>query len=249
MIKINLIEKDISETKDDIAEYNIRLCDEYKKLDCLNTACLSWLKINSKRNYQNLEELLRKLNLDTHLIAKPIENIDDDFELLIPNGNENNKLKYALIVSCRKKEEAIEELLKYHKTYEENFKCLNLTGCLFKRNNDSNQFINIDKDNLNNEIEKNNVNDQNIFNNESYQIINCLKKYDFKILDGKSSINTIIEELKNQYNKVPEKIICGKVNNFDVYGLIINDEIASPIGWFEKDSDYQIIDFRNINKI
>ena len=218
MIKINLIEKDISESKEEVAEYNIKLSDEYKKLDCFNTACLGWLKNNCERNYQNLEELLRKLNLDTHLIAKPIDNIDEDYELLIPNGNKN-------------------KLLKYHKTYEENFKCLKETGCLFKRN----------KENINNQpIKENNV---EVIKDDNYQIINCLKKYNFNIMDGKSSINTIIEELKTQYNKTPEKIICGKVNNFDVYGLIINDEIASPIGWFEKDSDYQLIDFRNINKI
>ena len=40
----------------------------YKKLDYLELSCISWLKINSNRDYQDLEELFRYLNIDIYII-------------------------------------------------------------------------------------------------------------------------------------------------------------------------------------
>lgn len=239
MIKIRYLDPEPTETPDDISIYNIKVSDKFKNLQSFSQAGLAWLKNDSNRNYQDLEKLLRNLNLDTHLIAKQLETYPDEdkYKLCIPNRdilNQPTDLKYVLLVSCRGKEDAIKELGLHQTSYEENFNCLSKTGCFVDQNIVSNteNFTYSSLDNIN-----------------ENKILRSEIKYDFVSVGGKESIEVIIEDLKKKYGKEPEKIVCGKLGDRDIYGLKLNGELSSPIGWIEIETEYQLIDFRMIKPI
>lgn len=239
MIKISYKNPDESDSPDDICKYNMILSDNYKNLQAFSQSSLAWLKNDSTRNYQDLEKLLRELNLDTHLIARPLDNniLNDISKLFIPNRTEQpENLEYMLLVSCRNKEEALKELSLYHLSYDENFECLDKTGCLStesSNNEDWQKTFSYNSDN----------------NPKENLILDSKLKYEFIRVNGKESINVIIQDLIVKYNKEPEKTVCGKLGEVDIYALTLDGQISSPIGWIEKDDDYQLIDFRMIKKV
>lgn len=243
MIKINYKNPEENETSEEIARANIILSDKYKKADYLEMSCISWLKIDSTRDYQDLEQLLRSLELDSHIIAHPIKTIPENLEINYPNGKVViEPLEYVVKISCRPKEQALNELLSTHSNYEENFNCLKKTGCLMVKKVDPIL-----------EIEETLSNTKGV--SEVKKVINCELKLDFTFFKPIESINFIIEDLTKQYGKEPEKIICGEANGSKVNALMIDGQIISPIGWIEKkifnsnsnlEIDYELIDFRTI---
>jgi hypothetical protein len=243
MIKINYLKPEENESIDEIAIYNIKLSDKFKNLQSFCQASLAWLKNDSKRNYQDLEKLLRELNLDTHLIAKQLDTYKDSdkFKLCIPNREtQPEDLKYVLLVSCRSKSDALKELGLHQTSYEENFTCLNKTGCFvdinIASNNESFSYSSLENSNEN-------------------QILKSALKYDFVSVSGREAVEVVIKDLFLKYEKEPEKIVCGKLGERDIWGLKLNGELASPIGWIEievenkNENEYQLIDFRMIKQI
>jgi hypothetical protein len=231
MIKIDYDIPNEIESPDDIAIYNLKISDKYKNIQTFCQSSIAWLKNDINRNYQSLELLLREQKLDTHLIAKPndssikLENI----VYTTPNSDiQHTNIEYVLLISCKSKEEAITEILKYHLSYEDNFECLLKTGFITSVNNDTNKLLE-------------DANENKILNNKL--------KYNFTLIDNKTSINVIIEDIIKNYKTEPEKLICGKLGEKDIYALTINNEIISPIGWIEHDEDYELIDFRKIKKM
>lgn len=245
MIKISYIEPTHTETPDSIARSNIMISDRFKKADYLEMSCISWLKNNSERNYQDLEKLLRNLNIDSHVIAYPIKIIPEGVELGMPNINKNDNLninpynfEYTVKISCKYKKDAINELLSFHPSYEHNFECLKKTGCLMTKNSNSELNLNISKE-----------------HEDIKKVLDCKLKLNFEYYKPIESIHYLIDDLKIKYGLEPEKKACGEINGNKVYGLTLNDDIASPIGWIEKkicmnDSEenieYELIDFRNL---
>ena len=141
MIKINYKEPESTESLDDIAEYNIKISNQYKKADYLEISCISWLKIDSKRDYQDLEKLFRHIQVDAWVIAQPITNIPNGLELNYPNDNNSSEtLNYVAKISCKSNTDAINELLVHHSSYEENFNCLKKTGCFMTIKQKLNEF-------------------------------------------------------------------------------------------------------------
>jgi hypothetical protein len=244
MIKINYTKPEQNETPDDICIYNLKLSDKYKHLPSFCQASLAWLKNDSTRDYQKLEKLLRELNLDTHLIAKQIENSSNsinssNFKLCIPNREiQESNLEYVLLFSCRSKPDAIKELGLYHTSYEDNYECLSKTGCYV----DSKIAENVDNFSYN-----------SLENSNENLILKSLCKYDFVTVSGKESIDVIIQDLTTKYGKIPNKVPCGKLADKDIYALVLDGEIASPIGWVEVEVEnediFQLIDFRTIKQL
>lgn len=247
MIKINYKIPDTNESKEDIARANIIISDKFKKRDYLEMSCISWLKLDSNRDYQELEQLFRYLDLDSHVIAQPLKTISDDLEIYMPNKeNFTEKLEYVAKISCKSKEDSLKELLLVHSGYEENFECLKKTGCLMAKKNTSLNKV-----------------DEKILNYDEInqkKILECELKLDFTYYKPSESINCMIENLTIQYGTKPEKIVCGEINGNKVFALWLNKKIISPIGWIEKynniktesdeniqeNLDYELIDFRNI---
>ena len=251
MIKINYKEPEQTESKDDIAQHNIKICDQYKKADYLELSCISWLKIDSKRDYQDLEELFRFMNLDSHVIAQSVSNIPHGLEISRPNKSQTNeteeqienKLEYVAKITCMNKKDSLNELLKHHTTYEENFYFLKKTGC----------FMSIKKEPS---LEEEKIIAQTKGVDEVKKLLNCELKLDFELYKPMDSINYIIEDLRCKYNKDPEKIICGEIGINKVWALMIDGQIVSPIGWMETNKEIygnvndkiecELVDFRKI---
>lgn len=237
MIKTNYKLPDELETAEDIALHNIMICDKFKHSTFLELSCLAWLKNDASRNYQDLEELLRLMDLDAYIIACPISNIPQGFEINKPNKQNDTNCKidtfnYFSKITCMNKDDSLKELLKYHKSYEENFKYLCQTGCLMTVKDE--KILNVDD--VPDTFEK--------------KILNSKLKLDLEIYKPIDSINYIINDLTNKYGKKPEKIICGEINTNKVWTLMLNNEIISSIGWIEKnindEIEYELIDFRKI---
>lgn len=225
MIKVIYIQPDINETEDEICIHNIKISDKYKKIDTLYASSIAWLKNDSSRNYQNLELLFRSHELDTHVIAKKANSINDDIELTIPNNNLNLVPQYEMILSCRDKKDSYEELLTHHKNYDENFTALKYTGCY------------VDK----------NIKKEEDINNMNWKICNSKIKLDFEKFNGKDSINALIEDVILNHKQNPEKVVCGTISGNNLYGLSLNNKLISPIGWVEfEDKDYELVDFRTV---
>ncbi len=242
MIKISYIKPNENESPDDIAIHNIAVSDKFKNLPAFCQSTVGWLKNDPNRNYQDLELLLRHMNLDTHLIAQPKETINiQNFKLSIPSKiNDTSSYDYVLWTSCKPKEEALKELLTYHTSYEENFECLSNTGCL----------TNIDPDY---DINKISISVNCIEKDNEKKIVNSELKYDFITISPIESLDFIIKDLIEKHNEEPKKMVCGKFGESNVYALVIGGVIVSPIGWIEHDEinkeSIEIIDFRNLKKI
>jgi len=265
MIKVNYKEPEQTETPDDIAIANIKMCDKYKKADYLELSSISWLKIDSKRNYQDLEQLFRHLNLDSHIIAIPIQNIPQGLRIGRPNepnkpneqilteNKKENELIYIAKITCMGKDDSISELLKHHKSCEENYECLEKTGSLMALEQETSK-----------EEEEHIAQTKGV--DELKKLLDCKLKLDLEYYSVSESIDFIIDDLTNKYGKKPEKVICGEVGTNKVWALIIDGQIVSPIGWMEKiisnnnqnnrdnqeqttqikTIDYELIDFRKI---
>lgn len=228
MIKINYVEPKELETPDDIAESNIKICNQYRKTDYLELSCISWLKLDSERNYQDLAKLFEKLELDTYILAQPITTIPTGLRIGKPNeceGQEN--LKYIAKIICVGKEYFMNELLKYHSGIEENNACLKLTGCLMALKQEKIE-----------EKEKKLTEIKGV--DEVKKLLECKLKLDLEYYSVKESIDFIIQDLTNKHGKEPEKIICGEIDTNKVWGLMIDGQIASPIGWVEKNVEKNI---------
>ena len=252
MIKINYKEPEQTESREDVAQYNIKICDQYKKADYLELSCIAWLKIDPIRDYQDLEKLLRFMNLNSYVIAQSVQLIPIGLEISRPNKLEtnetnlqiDNKLEYVARIICMSKEDSLKELLKHHTTYEENFECLKKTGC----------FTSIKQKTTHEETEKIS---QTKGIDEIKKILNCELKLDLEYYQPMDSINYIVEDLTQKYSKEPEKIICGEIGTNKVWALMMDGQIISPIGWMEKNTkeiindmnkqiEYELIDFRKI---
>lgn len=262
MIKINYKEPEQTESKNDIAVYNIKICDQFKKADYLELSCISWLKIDSKRDYQDLEDLFRFENLDSYVIAQSVSNIPPGLEIGRPNKAETclqdsnpiidahpdaqteSKLEFVVKITCMNKKDSFVELLKHHISWEENYECLKNTGC----------FMAIKQNTSDKEEEQKILQTKGV--DEVKKLLNCELKLDFELYKSMDSINYIIGDLTNKYGKEPEKIICGEIGTNKVWALMIDGQIISPIGWIEKNkvivdnsdkqTECELVDFRKI---
>lgn len=268
MIKINYKEPEELETPDDVALFNIKISDKYKKSDYLELSCISWLKIDSNRNYRDLEQLFRHYNLNSYIIAQSISEIPNGLRIAKPNEtktqtqNQDNlenklemdlkiktdqkELKYIAKIICADPNDSMRELLKHHLSWEDNYNCLEFAGCLMTIEHETNK----EEDNKTVQIQG---------ADEIKKILDCKLKLDLEYYTVEESIDFIINDLANKYGKKPEKNICGEVGTNKVWALMINGEIVSPIGWMEKQIDkneqneqneqnvqMELIDFRKV---
>ena len=100
---------------------NLELADKMRALELFAVSAAAWLRI-SGQNHQALERELRARSFDTHLIAATL-----------PEGATvavADSLPYYCIYSCRPRESALNELLQYAESYEQNFERLAQTADL-----------------------------------------------------------------------------------------------------------------------
>ena len=235
MIKADYFDCEENETKDDVALYNIKISDEYKNSETLIYSFMGWLKNDDTRDFQDVEKLLRDNNLDTHLIAKKfdLENVPEGAKITIPNKHIKNKtdnyFNSIVMISCRPKEESLEEVIRYADTYDINFSRLSKTGSIFK----TDELLG-------------NAKDERI-----KDIINCTKKYKFTKYNGIEALGYMIDDITKQFGKPPTKFKVGTKDNKDLFGLMVDGIVRNPIvfSYTDDDTEVELIDLRQYGRM
>lgn len=152
MLKFNFEDPKSDMSSVDIAWYNMKIADEYHKLDYFIAAAFGWLNIFTDKNFQDLEKELRCKKFNTHLIAKLRKDINCGCDIKLPNRNNADiKCEYECIFSCRPSKLAHDEVLSVWNTYDDNFNALKNAGSIVI--NDSVPLIDNDKiETVDNEI-------------------------------------------------------------------------------------------------
>jgi len=124
------------------AEHNLKVADSVFHLPLFCVAARGWINAHDgKKNFQDLEKFLRSSNLNTHIIAHPPTTLKDvkfvrcDF---ITGKDLTNAVEvpYEVWFSCRPKIFAMQELLSFHSSYDENFANLEKSGWLISTKKD-----------------------------------------------------------------------------------------------------------------
>lgn len=120
-------------------EKRLRRADKIEDIGLFMTAAVAWFHAKESDNPQDLELWLRENKLKTHLVAGPkpdevkhifrvdYNNLGPDATKRVKTRNaKNEKLRYVLWAFMDK--QCAANLAKVDGCYEDNFKCLRLTG-------------------------------------------------------------------------------------------------------------------------
>jgi hypothetical protein len=216
MLRAVLVDPESGETKNQICWHNIITADTNLCLQYFMLASQAWFKLNPTQNYQDLEKILRKNNLNTHLCAAMPQ--------IVPNSKLIGKVdsvecKYECVYSCRPKEYAINEVLQHWPTYEKNFENLKYAGSLACENINDDTFPGTIKFD----------NDEMQFNDH---IVNNTKKLIYEEITPSEFLNDVVDECKEKYGEEPKEIFIGySTIGTPVYGLVINNNLVCAMGY------------------
>lgn len=221
MMKISFIEPDPNDTKESINWYNLKQCDENFNLQFFIASALGWFNLHKNMNFQDFEKELRKHNFNTHLYAK-LPSLTGKIILKSPNKNDQSIKHYECIYSCRPKKIALDEVLTYWKSYEENFSKLNDSGSVYI--DDIEDYTNEAKYS-NDEIltEKERSNFELISNN--------IKKISFNEIPKETYIAEMFSTFEEQFGRKPDQKIIGLSHDgLPIIGFYIDGILISDIG-------------------
>jgi hypothetical protein len=123
MNSIHFEDPSSSDDEESILWHNMKICDDIHNLRLFISCSMGWVRLNPEKNMQDLESELRKRNFNTHLYAKEIPR-NSQYTLKLNSKN----CDYECIFSCRPAKLALEEVLKFHDTYDTNFEKLANSG-------------------------------------------------------------------------------------------------------------------------
>ena len=109
-----------------VAMYNLKKLSPHHDLTMIFCAMKGWMSENPEASLQDLEKALRQEDLDIYLIAN--NKHTSNSHQLVNFTKPWLPAKYMLVASCRPKDDAMRELLTYHRSYEDNFNLLNDCG-------------------------------------------------------------------------------------------------------------------------
>ncbi len=130
-------------TEEEICWKNMEQCDKTHQLTFFSACTQAWFRLNPTMSYKDLETELRKREFETHIIAVP-NNGPVKYQLgrkYDPNAK-NIDYAYYPLISCRPRDLALQELMKYHLSYENNYRKLDKVGDI--RNGDADMLTNKD---------------------------------------------------------------------------------------------------------
>lgn len=215
MISIKFEDLTSTDVEENVLWHNMKKCDDIYNLQLFISCSMGWLRLNPTKNMQDLESELRKRDFNTHLYAKDVPDFQYTLEL-------NSKIcNYECIFSCRPKKLALEEVLKFHGTYENNFEKLANSGFRCLRS---------EKDNLD---EKTNL---KVFDDKDKSIekllTECKKKITIVSISAEKYIRDICQFCKEKYGKEPEHRIIGiSHKGGPIMGLFFGDELVDEYGY------------------
>lgn len=214
-----------TETIDEIIWHNLKQADSILNLNLFIASSMAWIKNNPIKNFQDLESELRKHELNTHLYAKEFKP-SDNLKLVAPN-----KLfepKYECIYSCRPPKYALEEIMQYWKSYEENFEKLALAGMIAVESVDDLQH---DTQHDEKDFVKYSTTQQSSYN----LITECKKLINITKMTANEYIEKMYVDIKEKTGKTPANRVVGMASNGSpVFGIFVDNQIVSNIGFSVK---------------
>lgn len=220
------------ETEEDIVMHNLKVSDELFVLEYFIMSQAGWFNLQKNKdanaNYYNFEKFLRDNNFNTHLFArKPGLKLNKEVNLLYPNtksDNEKNKeIKYECIYSCRPKKQALEDVLKNWKSYEENLEALKISGFL-SINSESDICTNDNSDSIK-LLPKNEIDNSQLIGKNKLKIIATY-------VSIQETLSDVIKNIKKETGKDPtQELFAMYPDGSPVFGFVVNNEIVSNIGY------------------
>ncbi len=227
-----------NDNEESIMWHNMKVCDDIHNLQLFISCSMAWLRLNPEKNMQDLESELRKRNFNTHLYAKNAKNVLENSQYEIRLNSKN--CDYECIFSCRPAKLALEEVLKFHETYESNFEKLANSGFLCLKS---------EKD-ISQENEKSNLTKNQsikIFDDKDKSIAQLLLKCEQKItivtIPAEKYIQDICLKCKEIYGEEPEHKIVGiSYEGGPIIGLFLGEQLVNEYGYvIECSKDREVV--------
>jgi hypothetical protein len=226
MISIKFEDLTTTDIEESVLWHNMKKCDDICNLQLFISCSMGWLRLNPTKNMQDLESELRKRDFNTHLYAK---DVPEDFQHTLEL---NSKIcNYECFFSCRPKKLALEEVLEFHGTYENNFEKLANSGF---------RCLKSEKDNLDDLDKKK---DLKVFDDKDKSIsrllTECKKKITIVSISAEKYIRDICQFCKEKYGEEPEHRIIGiSHNGGPIMGLFLGNELVNEYGYIIECSGY-----------
>lgn len=127
-VRISVTKPPQWKSKQDICWTNMLTGDKMCNLEIFSASVVAWRRLNPTLTYQDLENELRKRGANTHIIVRKNDGPSPYRLGHIGNKNDTTIYDYYAMISCRFRTAALEELLEYHLSYEDNHTKLSKTG-------------------------------------------------------------------------------------------------------------------------
>jgi hypothetical protein len=244
MLKVEFKKAEVDMDVDETAINNIVQSDRHYKQGFLMMSMIGWLNNDKNRNYQGMELMLRAKQCNSYLVAKPINKMKKNMKVTMPNDNKQIK-KHELDVVFN-----VNDILKYHNSYEDNFIQLEHAGCYAyiddpneqKNENDENKTI----DEKSNELKDVSFKEDNFEYNLSQNSVYLMLKQ----MNGDETIIYVSECMERKFDRKPDRTITGKITvenkDYDVYTFTIANQIISECAWITKENKIELIDLRSL---
>lgn len=220
MKRLTLVTPAQNESQDEIVWHNLRIADEIYKLELFISSSMGWFRLNPTKNFRDFELALREKNINTHLYAKKTLPTSG-MKLCSPNKSVTDAMEYECIYSCRPKEYALAEVLKFWPTYEENLLALEKSGSLNI----------IDKKDCDIQKNKEFKKFDNVEQQISEELCNCTKKIMVITRSTEECIDEIFQFSKTKYGKEPDMKVIGLAKTGGpIFGFYIEDNLISNLG-------------------
>ena len=203
MFHIRLNDPPTEMTMNEISIHNLSKADKYLNLKFMIASSIGWLKANPDLNIRNLEEKFREKNFNTHIIMA----------------------HDSIVFSCKPKDKALNELLSYWTTYNDNFNALPPSRM-------------INEDILN----------ESLNNDEESNIALNKKILEFIPLKPREVIERYREDILRAYDVEPTYEIASMTQDGrPIYVMTVNGKAASPFGITNSlDGDIELVKFNFI---
>ena len=206
-----------NENNDKIAWQNLVAVIPTCDISLIASCATGWFKENPGKNNSDLEQELRKHNLNLYLIADI--NPPPEYDT-VSSSDMSKRVKYMLVYSARNKDDSMKELLTHASSYEENFSRLNDAGSLITKGTD---LSNIKKENTKS-YEEQSAYEKLTWNTCRISIKNITPD------QYEQQLNQDMKVFTDNKLKTEEKLVGMGRDGSGVFGFFHQDKLVSRIG-------------------
>ena len=206
-----------NETNEKVAWKNLVEVIPTADISLIASCATGWFKENPDKTNTDLEQELRKHNLNLYLIADI--NPPSEYDT-VSSSDLSKRVKYMLIYSARAKDDAMEELLTHASSYEENFSRLNDAGSLTVKGTD---LSNIKKENTKS-YEEQSIHDKLLWNTC------CISIKDVQPEEYEQQLNDDMKHFTDNNLKMEQRLVGMGKDGSPVFAIVYQDKLVSRVG-------------------